>query len=417
VTLKSSTRGPRAAAQYKDVMIRLRDLVADPWRAVPVLGLVEIIAWGSLIYPPVLTAPLIAAERGWSLTFAMGGFSLGLFAAGLISPLVGRMIDRHGGHVVMPVGLLVGACGLLALTQAAHPAAYLAAWIVIGAAMAATLYDAAFASLARLFGAAARRPLTAITLAGGFASTVSWPFVQGVLALGGWRAVNVALAAALAFVAAPLIAFALPRKSATEEPDTTVVAPVPVTYLAPRGTPFILVASAFAIYAFVPSALAAHMLAIFARAGIDASTVVLIGMTFGPAQVTARICELTFGHAAHPLRIACGALVLLLVGFIPLALFGVSAAAAVAFALAFGIGNGLMTLARGAVPLTLFGARGYGHLMGRIAGPSLVIQSAAPLVLALVAERAGDALALGSIAIFALGALACLVAVRPPESS
>src|SRR5690348_14332447 len=105
-----------------------RDIFLGPWRAVPVLGVTQILAWGALYYPPVLTVPLIAADRGWSLAFAMGGLSGGLLVAGLIAPTVGKMIDRHGGHVVMTVGSLAGGAGLLALVHAAQPVMYLAAW-------------------------------------------------------------------------------------------------------------------------------------------------------------------------------------------------------------------------------------------------------------------------------------------------
>src|SRR5262249_23847268 len=105
--------------------------------------------------------------RGWSLAFAMGGLSVGLLSAGLIAPTVGRMIDRHGGHVVMTVGSLTGAAGLVALVLAPNRVAYLAAWVVIGAAMAGNLYDSAFATLGRIFGAAARRPITVLTFIGG----------------------------------------------------------------------------------------------------------------------------------------------------------------------------------------------------------------------------------------------------------
>src|SRR3954454_9544294 len=156
-------------------MPTIRDFFLGPWRAVLVLGVTQILAWGAIFYPPVLTLPLIAADRGWSTTFAMGGFSLALLVAGLVSPRVGRLIDRHGGHRVMPFGSLLAALGLVALVYAEHPAAYLAVWMLLGFATAASLYDPAFATLGRIFGAAARRPITALTLAGGFASTVSWP--------------------------------------------------------------------------------------------------------------------------------------------------------------------------------------------------------------------------------------------------
>src|SRR5262245_38669866 len=156
-------------------MPTFHDFVLGPWRAVAVLGITQILAWGALFYPPVLTLPLIAAERGWSLAFAMAGFSVGLLVGGLVAPRVGSLIDRHGGHVVMPCGSMIGAAGLLALVFARGPVVYLAVWMVLGVAMAATLYDSAFATLGRIFGTAARRPITYLTLAGGFASTVSWP--------------------------------------------------------------------------------------------------------------------------------------------------------------------------------------------------------------------------------------------------
>src|SRR5262245_41223339 len=126
-------------------MPSLRHIIAGPWRAVPVLGVTQILAWGAIFYPPVLTVPLIAGERGWSLTFAMGGFSLALLTAGLVSPRVGRAIDRFGGHCIMPFGSLIGALGLLLLVYADHPAAYLAVWMLLGVAIAGSLYDPAFA--------------------------------------------------------------------------------------------------------------------------------------------------------------------------------------------------------------------------------------------------------------------------------
>src|SRR5215213_3363016 len=104
----------------------LRDMFVGPWRAVSVLGITQIIAWGTIFYSLVLTAPLIMAETSWSLSFIMGGFSLGLLIAGLVAPFVGRSIDRYGGHVVMAAGALVSALGLLGLAHARDPVAYLA---------------------------------------------------------------------------------------------------------------------------------------------------------------------------------------------------------------------------------------------------------------------------------------------------
>jgi MFS family permease len=395
-------------------MISSREFIDGPWRAVPVLGITQILTWGTIFYTPVLIVPLIAAERGWSISFAMGGFSIGLLVAGLVAPYVGRSIDRFGGHVVMTLGSLTGALGLFLITSAANPVAYYAVWMVLGAAMAANLYDAAFSTLGRIFGVGARRPITALTLAGGFASTVSWPMTHLLLERVDWRGTYLVYAALLAFVAAPLHALALPRIRYESDAAVPDAQSAPAKVLPPYGLPFILVASAFASYAFVPSGLSAHLLAIFAREGIGAATVVWIGALFGPAQVGARLIEFAFVRNLHPLWIARFALTTFLCAFLMLVLLGVSTTTAAAFALMFGGANGLITITRGAVPLALFGASGYGRLMGRLAGPFLLVQAAAPFIMAFMIEHTSDLGALALAAGFASVALICFILIRRP---
>jgi hypothetical protein len=315
----------------------------------------------------------------------------------------------------MPIGSLLGALGFVVLVYAERPAVYLAAFMLLGLAIAASLYDAAFATLGRIFGADARPPITALTLAGGLASTASWPATYLLIQSVGWRGTYLVYAALLAFVAAPLHALALPRQRATPSSPAGAPAPRAAAVLPSRGWPFLMVAAGFAAYAFVPSALSAHLLAIFQRAGLDAATVVAIGTLFGPSQVIARIGELVFARKIHPLAIARLAIGLLLAAFALVALFGVSVPVAATFMVMFGMGNGLLTIARGTVPLALFGAVGYGALIGRIAGPCLAMQAVAPLVLALVAERVSDAAALALVATLALLALGCLALLRRPK--
>jgi MFS family permease len=399
-----------------------REFIFGPWRAVSVLGLTEILSWGALFYPPVLTVPLIAADHGWSKSFAMGGFSVGLFVGGLVSRYVGALIDRFGGHVVMPVGSLIGTIGLVGIGLATNSYSYYAMWMLLGVAMAASLYDPAFATLGRIFGGNARAPITALTLAGGFASTVSWPATQFLIDAIGWRGAYLVYAALLALVAAPLHAFALPRGRVLQHADVKAdseptLAPElkPASVLAPHGLAFLLVAAAFSFYAFVPSALSAQLLAIFQRFGLAPATVVAIGMLFGPAQVLARICELGFARHVHPLWVARFSVGLLVAACALLMLLPFSALGAACFAMMYGMANGLMTIARGTVPLALFGAGGYGRLVGRIGGPFLVVQAVAPVCLSYVAERASDRAALAVVAAFAAGALLCFAAMRRPE--
>lgn len=395
----------------------LRDFITGRWRAVPVLGMTQILCWGTMFYTPVLMVPLIAQARGWSIAFTMGGFSIGLLAAGITAPWVGRGIDRYGGHVVMAAGSLTGAFGFVLLVNATHPAAYWIAWIVLGIAMGANLYDATFASLGRIFGTEARSAITAVTLAGGFASTVGWPVTYLLLSTLGWQGTYLVYAGVLVLVAAPLHAFALPRqRAAVVAPVAAADAPAHPAVLPPHGLTFLLVATAFAAYAFVPSGLSAHLLAIFQRGGVEAATAVTIGALFGPAQVGARLIEFLFARRVHPLLIARGAVSALLIGFAMLEIVGVSAATAAIFMLMFGGANGLITITRGAVPLSLFGAAGYGRVIGRLAAPFLLMQAAAPLVMAFVVERVSDPAALGLAALFALAALGCFFAIRKPPA-
>jgi predicted MFS family arabinose efflux permease len=285
----------------------------------------------------------------------------------------------------------------------------------MGIAMAASLYDPAFATLGRIFGSAARAPITVLTLAGGFASTVSWPATQFLIEAVGWRGAYLVYAALLAGLAAPLHAFALPREHASA--PSRSVAPADKrekTFVPAYGFAFVLVAAGFASYAFVPSALSAQLLAIFNRFGLAPGTVVTIGMLFGPAQVLARVCELSFARHTHPLWTARFALGLLVTAFVLLALLPFSAMLAAVFAVMYGMANGLLTIARGTVPLALFGAAGYGRLMGRIGGPFLVVQAVAPVVVTYVAEHASDAIGLALVAVFVAIALLCFVLIRRP---
>src|SRR6185437_5566301 len=237
-------------------------------------------------YTPVLIVPLIAEARGWSLTLAMAGFSVGLLAAGMASPFIGKWIDRFGGHRVMPIGFIAGAAALVAIGYATNIVAYFAVWILLGCSMAGALYDPAFVTLARIFGTSARSAITLLTFIGGFASTVSWPLTHLLIEKIGWQSTYQVYAALLALVAAPLLAFALPREHSAAPPQPKQEGPK-TKHIPAKGLPFILVACGFALYMFIPSALSAHMLAIFDRAGIAPATVVTIGALFGPSQVIA----------------------------------------------------------------------------------------------------------------------------------
>jgi MFS family permease len=397
-------------------MHRLRDLVLGPGRAVSVLSFTEILCWGILIYPPVLIMPHLVADRGWSLAFGMAGFSIGLVTSGMLSPTIGHLIDRHGDNIVMSAGALAGALGLVLLTLAEQRPAYLACWLLLGVAMSSTLYDPAFATLTRIFGSSARRQITFVTFAGGFASTAGWPATQLLLAHVGWRATYLIFAAVLAFVVAPLHAFALPRTVAVAPLPVASSSAVPPTLpMRPEGWPFILLAAGFALHAFILSGMTSNLLAMLLRGGMDATTVVMIGALFGPAQVAARLIDFMLAGKTHPLWIARGAVALMAFAFAMLSFAEASPVVAALFAIAFGAANGVMTIARGALPLLMFGPAGYGRVIGRIARPALFVQAMAPFLVAWAFERFSDRTVLETGIVGALLALACFMGIRPPR--
>jgi predicted MFS family arabinose efflux permease len=364
----------------------------------------------------VLIMPHLVADHGWSLAFGMAGFSIGLMTSGMLSPTVGHLIDRHGGNIVMSAGALAGALGLVLLTVADQRPAYLACWLLIGAAMSSTLYDPAFATLTRIFGSSARRQITFVTFAGGFASTVGWPATHFLLEHLGWRGTYLTFAAVLACVVAPLNAFALPRTVAVAPlPAVSSSTALPVAPMRPEGWPFMLLVAAFALHFFILSGVTSNLLAMLQRGGMDAATVVAVGALFGPAQVAARLVDFLTAGRTHPLWIARGAVTLVAFAFAMLAFVGASPLVAALFAIAFGAANGVMTVARGALPLLMFGPTGYGRVIGRIARPGLFVQALAPFVVASAVERFSDRTVLEMGIVGALLALGCFLAIRPPR--
>ena len=359
--------------------------------------------------------PHVTAAHGWSLAFGMAGFSLGLIVSGLLSPVVGGLIDRHGGNVVMASGALAGAVGLALISVADHPLLYFASWLLLGAAMAATLYDPAFATLTRIFGSSARRQITFVTFAGGFASTAGWPATHLLLEHVGWRGTYLTFAAVFALIVAPLLAFALPRHVAVAPLPVADVAVAPVAVmLRPQGWPFILLAAAFSLYSFILSGVTSNLLAVLERGGLGAATAVTIGAMFGPAQVASRLADFALAGRTHPLWIARGAVLVVVLAFATLAFAGISFPLAALFAIAFGAANGVMTIARGALPLLMFGPVGYGRVIGRIARPALFVQALAPFVVASAVETLSDRAVLQLGTLGALVVLGCFLAIRQP---
>lgn len=367
------------------------------WPVISALGLVQILTWGSSFYLMTVLAKPIAADMGWPLAWVIGALSAALLAAGLASPAVGAAIGRRGGREVLAAGCLMLAAGLTVIALAPTLWAFYAGWLVIGCGMAAGLYDPAFATLGQLYGRDARAAITALTLWGGFASTVSWPVTTLLLEAFGWRGAAAAYAAIHLCVTLPLILCFIPR------------APLPVagSPSAPSGRPaltaperagFALMAAILILAGLVSAILTVHLLTLLQAQGKTLAAAVALGTLFGPAQVGARVVEMASGGRHHPVwtlgiaMASIGAGVTLLAADLGLA--GVAL-------ILFGAGNGLFSIARGALPLALFGPERYAPIMGRLARPALLSQAAAPLLGALSIRWFGAQTTLAVLALLA----------------
>ena len=377
---------------------------------VTVLGVAQTLAWASSYYLPAILADPIAASVGVPRTWVFGAFSGALLIAAFAGPAVGRIIDRRGGRGVLALSNIVLACGLVVLA-AAHGAAMLfAAWAVLGVGMALGLYDAGFAALTALYGIEARGPITGITLFAGFASTVSWPLSTVLNDALGWRETLLVWALLNLVVGLPLnLLLPVPAHAAK------IVRGVRRAIGWKPYREMVLLAFVFAAVWFVTGAMAAHLPRLLERAGATPLAAIAAAALVGPAQVAARLVEFLLLRRSHPLVSARFAAVLHPLGAAALLLFGPPAAAA--FAVLYGAGNGLLTIARGTVPLAVFGPDGYGERTGLLGAPARAAQAFAPLLFGLLLDAMGASVVYVSAALClaALAALFCLHA-RPQQS-
>lgn len=352
--------------------------LTGPWRAVPILGLTQIIGWGSTFYAIAVLKNFIAAEMDWSPVMAVAGISISFAAGGLVAPLVGRTIAARGGRMVLASGSIVTGISVASLYFVESEIAWLALWAIIGISQAMSLYDAAFATLAEIFGSRTRSAITALTLIAGFSSTVFWPLTFFLNESFGWRETYLIYGALNLFLCAPLHAFVLPRRGSGDALPSVAEGASTAAKFLPAGMPFLLLAAAFSVNTFFMSAFAVHLVGLLEQVGLAAGAAVAAGTLVGPSQVGGRLAEFIFAQRRHPLDVAVLTMALMPVAFLLLAFGG--ATVAIAFAIGYGISQGLLTIVRGTVPLALFGAAGFAVVLGRLAAPVLAAQAVAPVV-------------------------------------
>nr|WP_284047801.1 MFS transporter [Halomonas gemina] len=371
------------------------------------LGTSQTLAWASSYYLPAILAVPMAVELGVSSVWVFGAFSLALVISAALGPFVGRCIDRRGGRDMLVASNLVLAAGLGLMALAQGMPSLLLAWVITGIGMAMGLYDAAFATLGRLLGRQARASITGVTLIAGFASTIGWPLTTWLDAELGWRATCLVWAGLHLVLGLPLN-WRLPQAGSLEalERDQGDTPPPPARPRLAMG----LLAFVFAAGWFVSTAMAAHLPRLLQETGASLTAAVAAAALVGPAQVAARLGEFALLRHLHPLVSARLATILHPLGAGLLTLVGLPAAG---FAILHGAGNGMLTIASGTLPLTLFGPRGFGRRQGLIIAPARILQAGSPLLFGLLLEAFGGA-ALWLTSGLMLAAFLALLAIRRP---
>lgn len=380
------------------------------WPLVLRLGTAQTLAWGSTYYLPALLARPMAAGLGLPISQIWIAFTVALLASAVLGPFAGRAIDRWGGRPVLMGTSVLFALGLASLSQVQGSTSLMLAWLLIGMAMGSGLYEAAFAALVRLHGTQARAAITGITLIAGFASTVGWPLTALLETEFGWRGACLGWAGLHLLVGLPLNA-SIPRAAALPEPPQVVGADAPTALPhtpPPRHTAWLL-SYVFAATWFISTAMAAHLPQLLVASGATLAGAVAIGALVGPAQVAGRMLEFGFLRRLHPLLSARAAALAHPVGVVCWMVVG--PVAGPAFALLHGAGNGILTIAKGTLPLVYFGPVGYGQRQGIMMAPSRVAQAFAPLLFGLCIERWGSG-ALWISGGLGLSALAALLWLR-----
>jgi predicted MFS family arabinose efflux permease len=375
------------------------------------VGVAQILAWGSSYYLTAVLAQPVAADTGWPLFWIVGGLSLGLLVSGLVSPRVGHLIDRRGGRPVLAASAILLALGLFVLGLAPTLPVFVAAWLIIGLGMGAGLYDPAFSTLGRLYGDAARSAITQVTLFGGFASTVCWPLSAFLVEHVGWRGTCVTYAAVHVAVVLPLYLLGVPAEQVQASVAHAAHPERVHGHIARKQrVAFILLATGFTLASVIMTVISVHMLTLLQSRGVALAAAVGLGALIGPSQVGARVLEMAFGRKAHPVWSLLVSAVLVAAGLAMLA--GAPGVAGAGIVL-YGAGSGIRSIARGTVPLALFGREGYAVLMGRIAMPTLVAQAASPSVGAWLLDGFGATATLAVLFAAAILNVILVVALLP----
>lgn len=353
------------------------------------LAVAQTLAYACLYY--IFAALILAweADLGWDRRLLALGPALAIGASALLAPLMGRAVDLGRGPEAMLAGAILGAVSLAGLAVAQTETQYLLAWLGIGLAQSASLYETCFAFLIRRLTFAARAAIIRVTLVAGFASTLAFPAGALLSDMMGWRGAVWVAAFTMAGVVLPLVWW-----------GTTILrrdGEAPMTRSSDKGAwaqaivtgRFWMLAAVFSCVALNHWMLVNFAVPIFTERGAPQALAVTAASVIGPAQVAGRLVLMRFesriGTAAATqltfLGMAVGTGLLWLAGLEPLAIF--------AFAVVQGGAIGIMTILRPVLIAEVMGPAGYGAIAGTIQIPALLAGAVAPVLGATVLGAAG----------------------------
>lgn len=365
-----------------------------PAAIVSALALTQIIGYGTLYYSFSIIAPLISKDIGISVEAIFAIYTAALFVSGMVAPILGRMMDRHGSALLMTVGSLFAAATLTIGSLASNIYSFAIVTILAQIAGGMIQYQAAFTTLVETRPHAASRSIMFLTLFAGFASSIFWPFATYLVERHTWQEIYLLYAALNALICLPLHFWISSQNRKTRINNGDRGKPVIGTLASEMyRLAQILVAVAFGIQGFTLSAILTHMVPMLGNLGLGALAV-LIGVAFGPSQAVSRLATMLFTKNMAPSTLATLSSVFLVAGTFVLTLVGDWVPGAILFAIFLGLGSGISSIAQGALPLWLFGSIGYGAISGKINAARLIAASTAPFIFALMMEHLGTPLAL-----------------------
>jgi len=345
-------------------------------RVLVVLCLTQIVGWGVLYYAFPVLAPSIAGDTGWSVATVTAAFSGGLVVSALVGIWTGRLLDRVGPRPVMTAGSVLAVPAVVGVASAPTFPLFVAAWLVAGVAMSATLYPPAFAALTRWWGPRRVTALTAVTMLGGLAGTVFAPLSATLLDDFGWRHTYLVLAVVLAVVTIPAHAIGLrgPWPPAARSEPSIIGAPAAIA----RSRPFVLIVVAVALGTFTSFAVLVNQVPLLIERGLSTHAA---AWALGLAGIAQLVGRLGYRRMTGRLTPRTKAVVVLVAAAATTALLGlVPGPAALLFgaSLLMGVSRGIVTLLQATAVSDRWGAAHYGRLNGIVSAPVTVATALAP---------------------------------------